>query len=55
MPAYDYTCKDCNKGFIIFLSLKEYDAKPKVRCPHCGSDNVTRQITGFFPKTSKKS
>jgi len=55
MPAYEYECKDCRKDFIIFLSLKEYDEKPKIKCLHCGSDKVQRQFTGFFAKTSKKS
>ena len=55
MPAYEYVCKDCNEEFIVFLSVKEYDAKPTVKCPHCESDNVVKRITGFFAKTSKKS
>jgi putative FmdB family regulatory protein len=55
MPAYDYGCKDCLKEFVIFLSLKEYAAVPKIVCPHCGSDHVERKISGFFAKTSKKS
>jgi putative FmdB family regulatory protein len=55
MPAYEYTCKDCNKEFIVFLSIKEFEAKPEIKCPHCGSDNVQKKLTGFFTKTSKKS
>ncbi len=55
MPAYEHVCKDCNREFVVFLSLREYEAKPKIKCPGCGSDNVVRKITGFFAKTSKKS
>lgn len=55
MPAYEYGCNDCRKEFTVFLSLKEFEGKPKVVCPHCGSDNVARRITGFFAKTGKKS
>jgi len=55
MPAYEYTCKDCGKAFTVFLSLKEYEAHPKIKCPHCASDHVERAIAGFFAKTSKKS
>ena len=29
MPAYEYVCKDCNHGFTVFLSIKEFEAKPK--------------------------
>lgn len=55
MPAYEYVCNDCKNDFTIFLSLKEYESKPKITCPRCGSDNVSKQFTGFFAKTSKKS
>ncbi len=55
MPAYEYICKDCNKPFTVFLSLREYGENPKIKCPGCGSDNVHRTITGFFAKTSRKS
>jgi putative FmdB family regulatory protein len=55
MPAYEYLCKDCKKEFTVFLSIREYEAHPKVNCPSCGSDNVERKITAFFAKTSKKS
>jgi transposase-like protein len=41
--------------FIVFLSIKDFEAKPKIKCPHCKSDNVEKKITGFFTKTSKKS
>jgi len=55
MPAYEYECKDCNRGFTVFLSLQEYEAKPKIKCPHCESDNVQKKISVFTAKTSKKS
>ncbi len=55
MPAYEYVCKDCGKEFILFLSIKEFEAKPGIKCPHCESDNVQKKVTGFFTKTSKKS
>jgi putative FmdB family regulatory protein len=55
MPAYEYDCKDCQKDFMIFLTIREYEEKPKIKCPNCGSDNVHKKITGFFAKTSSKS
>ena len=55
MPAYEYECLDCGKEFSVFLSLKEFDAAPKIVCPHCGSDHVRRKMGTFFAKTSKKS
>lgn len=55
MPAYEYACRDCGKDFTVFLSLKEFEQKPPIKCPHCGSDNAQRKIGAFFAKTSKKS
>jgi putative FmdB family regulatory protein len=55
MPAYEYTCKDCKKDFTVFLTIKEFEAKPKIACPSCRGDNVEKKLTAFFTKTSKKS
>ena len=55
MPAYEYVCKDCNHEITVFLSIKEFEAKPKIKCPHCQSDNVQKKISAFTAKTSKKS
>jgi putative FmdB family regulatory protein len=55
MPAYEYVCKDCGKEFTVYLSMKEYESHPTIKCPHCISDNVERTISDFFAKTSKKS
>jgi putative FmdB family regulatory protein len=55
MPAYEYVCRDCNRDFTVFLSIREFEGRPKITCPNCKSDNVQRKITGFFAKTSKKS
>jgi putative FmdB family regulatory protein len=55
MPTFEYACKDCGKEFIVFLSIKEYEAKPKITCPHCESDHVERKLSGFSAKTSRKS
>lgn len=55
MPAYEYACKDCGKDFTVYLSIREFEAHPKITCPHCRSDKAERKYTGFFAKTSKKS
>jgi putative FmdB family regulatory protein len=55
MPAYEYACKECSNEFTVFLSIKEYEAKPKIKCPRCQSDNVQKKISEFTAKTSKKS
>jgi len=55
MPAYEYICKDCKKDFTVFLSMKEFEARPKIACPLCNGDNVEKKFTSFYAKTSKKS
>lgn len=55
MPAYDYVCNDCKKEFTIFLSIREFESKPTIICPHCEGDNVQKKFTAFYAKTSKKS
>lgn len=55
MPAYEYSCRDCQKEFTVFLSIKELDAKPKIICTHCKSDHTEKKVTVFFAKTSSKS
>lgn len=55
MPAYEYVCRDCKKEFTVFLSIREYGEKVKIKCPHCESDSVARKLTAFYAKTSKKS
>jgi len=55
MPAYEYGCRDCSHVFTVFLSIKEFESKPIIKCPHCQSDNVQKKISEFTTKTSKKS
>lgn len=55
MPSYEYVCSDCHKEFMIFLSLKEREATPKVSCPDCKSKKVNKKFTAFFAKTGRKS
>jgi putative FmdB family regulatory protein len=55
MPAYEYACKDCEKEFTVYLSMKEYESHPTITCPHCKSDHIERKLSSFFAKTSKKS
>jgi putative FmdB family regulatory protein len=55
MPAYEYVCKDCGKEFTVYISLREFEAHPLIKCPQCGSKKAERKYSGFFAKTSKKS
>jgi putative FmdB family regulatory protein len=55
MPAYEFECKDCGKEFMVYLSLKEVEQNPEIKCPGCESNHVVKKFSGFFAKTSKKS
>lgn len=43
MPTYQYRCLNCGKRFELFMSYREYGARP-IACPHCQSDQVQRRI-----------
>jgi len=47
MPEYEYVCNKCGKIFDVSF-IREIAAKPTVKCPECKSDQVKKQITGFF-------
>lgn len=53
MPSYLFRCHDCLKPFTKQLSLHDYD-QGGVVCPSCGSNDVERQLSLFYPITSKK-
>ena len=55
MPDYEYRCEGCKKGFSVRQTFQEHDRAARVKCPHCGSQKVTRVIGAVFAKTSKKS
>jgi putative FmdB family regulatory protein len=44
MPAYPYTCLDCQNRFEVFMTFSEYGTRP-VACSRCGSRNVRRRLT----------
>jgi putative FmdB family regulatory protein len=54
MPAYEYVCKDCNHEVTVFLSSKKFEDKPKIKCPHCQSDNVQKKISEFIEQEKRK-
>ncbi len=55
MPAYEYICENCKNDFVVTMRLREADKK-QVKCPNCGSDNITRKYNvEFTAVTSKKS
>jgi len=57
MPTYEFVCAKCNKTFARIWSLAEYEKQKQGqnKCPGCGSANVSRKLSLFQVKTSKKS
>ena len=45
MPAYESVYRVCNH---------EFESNPKIKCPHCQSDNVLIKISEFIYKNEQK-
>jgi putative FmdB family regulatory protein len=54
MPTYEFLCRKCGKEFSLILSIKERETE-KIKCSHCGADEVTQQMSAVITKTSRKS
>ena len=54
MPVYEFVCRDCQKAFEIMRPISQASASD-VKCPACGSANVTRTYSHVYAVTSKKS
>lgn len=45
MPLYEFVCAECGNSFEKMLRFSQADEAPK--CPVCGSEETTRQISTF--------
>jgi putative FmdB family regulatory protein len=45
MPLYEYHCRNCDRSFEMLRRMTDDDTD--VRCPHCGSDQVERELSAF--------
>lgn len=55
MPAYDFRCKACQHAFtLVFDTYAELD-QARLRCPACGSDELSRLIRRVAIATSEES
>ncbi len=50
MPIFEYQCQACQAGFEVLLKSS---SGPKPECPHCGSKEVKKQLSGFAVGQSK--
>jgi putative FmdB family regulatory protein len=54
MPTYQYRCKECGKMFERTETISEHEAV-KLKCPKCGSKEVSYVPGNVYVVTSKKS
>lgn len=54
MSQYTFHCLDCKKEFTQALHMSDVE-KGEVKCPQCGSKNVSQLVSSFSAVTSKKS
>ncbi len=54
MPTYEFLCNKCGKEFFRIMSMKERETA-KVKCEHCGAEDVTPLLSTVITKTSRKS
>ena len=45
MPLYEYRCQQCDRSFELLRPMSEDDSG--VRCPHCGSEKIERELSAF--------
>ncbi|MFA4873985.1 MAG: zinc ribbon domain-containing protein [bacterium] len=43
MPIYEYECRSCSKRSELLVR----SAEEQVRCPNCGSEQLTRLLSTF--------
>lgn len=64
MGLFNYTCKNCNKKFEVYIVPgAEIPEEKDVECPRCGSGNVKKMLSkvhfkfigpGFYENDYKK-
>ncbi|MFQ5693733.1 MAG: FmdB family zinc ribbon protein [Nitrospinota bacterium] len=54
MPLYEFRCDRCKKKFSLSFSVSEYE-KRRPTCPKCKGRKISRVISSFTTKTSRKS
>lgn len=42
MPLYEFRCNDCGEKFTALVG---YFEREKIKCPKCGSKNITQLIS----------
>jgi putative FmdB family regulatory protein len=54
MPWYEFYCSNCESQFEAEQSMRDHSQSPPP-CPKCGNEqNVHKQLSSFYAKTSSK-
>ncbi|MCS7149665.1 MAG: zinc ribbon domain-containing protein [Caldimicrobium sp.] len=51
MPIYEFKCSKCGR-FFETLCFSQEDEK-EVKCPHCGSKEVKKELSSFTTSWSR--
>ncbi len=52
MPIYEFQCTDCDKPSELLVRSSDFSGE---KCPHCGSDRLSKQLSTFAPSTPAQS
>lgn len=55
MPLYEYKCYNCEKVFIVAITLSEKERGATVRCPGCDSKDVRPLTSPLVAGTAGKT
>lgn len=53
MPIFEFKCRACGESFEELVGVTADNGE--VVCPHCGSANVQKKISGFASVGSRRS
>ncbi|MEJ5169853.1 MAG: zinc ribbon domain-containing protein [Fimbriimonadales bacterium] len=45
MPIYEYRCDSCRKRFSLLVGMTA--ERHEEKCPHCGSETITKLVSRF--------
>ncbi len=48
MPLYEYLCLKCGEKIEIKMTFEEKEKGLKMKCPKCGSEEITQVLGNFF-------
>lgn len=55
MPIYEYRCGECKRLVSLFYQTFTAASAASPRCPHCGSEALTRLVSRVFQTKSEDS